>query len=220
MICTSKAKFMSWFTLTKNLLGEGSYSKVYNIIEKTSKREFALKVINAKNPLQLSEAFNEILVVFRADHASIVNIILYFIDISKDGEFQLNLIMEKGKRNLLKEINGRIESKIKKYFSKDEIYELIYCMIKTFSYLQKMNIAHRDIKPENILIFDDFKYKITDFGLSTYNRNHIGNYYAGTLDYAEPKLKKYYVKKLQRFQFDIYKADVFSLGFKMNLKNM
>ena len=39
-------------------------------------------------------------------------------------------------------------------------------LIASFRYLENKKIFHRDVKPENILIGDDFKPKIIDFGLA------------------------------------------------------
>ena len=41
-------------------------------------------------------------------------------------------------------------------------------MILGLEYLHNLGITHRDMKPENILIGDDGKIKIADFGLGNF----------------------------------------------------
>ena len=54
--------------------------------------------------------------------------------------------------------------KEKKYYTENEIIDIIKQIIKPLIYLENEGIAHRDIKPQNILIFENNIYKITDFG--------------------------------------------------------
>jgi serine/threonine protein kinase len=67
--------------------------------------------------------------------------------------------MEKGQCDLkavIKESNGPLD--FKRFFPifRDCIYGL--------SYIHSKNIAHRDIKPANILKFNEYSYKLADYG--------------------------------------------------------
>jgi serine/threonine protein kinase len=44
-------------------------------------------------------------------------------------------------------------------------------LISRFRYLEQKNIFHRDVKPENILIGNDYKPILIDFGLAVDSRN-------------------------------------------------
>lgn len=54
--------------------------------------------------------------------------------------------------------------------SEHEMVEIMRQLIEGLGYLHECGIIHRDLKPENILIetlsADQFRIKITDFGLS------------------------------------------------------
>jgi serine/threonine protein kinase len=53
-----------------------------------------------------------------------------------------------------------------KSFSEDQIGAVCYNVLKGLSYLHGRNVSHRDIKGANILLSEDGKAKITDFGVS------------------------------------------------------
>lgn len=68
-----------------------------------------------------------------------------------------------------------------------------------------MKITHRDIKSHNILLTEDLKVKICDFGLAKYNSELCtGNgQYSGTPSYMAPEMfsKKKYNEKIDIFAF-------------------
>jgi serine/threonine protein kinase len=72
------------------------------------------------------------------------------------------------------------------------------------SYIHKMNVAHRDIKPENVLVDNEYRVKLIDFGLACYNdANLISG--AGSLYYQAPEI-------LHKRPFDGKVADIWALG--------
>ena len=81
-------------------------------------------------------------------------------------------------------------------------------------FLKNMNISHRDIKPQNILIFSNNVFKISDFGEAKSVSNLTG---LGTLKgcelYMSPALYWGYLHGKKNLVHNIYKSDVFSLGY-------
>jgi serine/threonine protein kinase len=57
-------------------------------------------------------------------------------------------------------------------------------------YLKNHKIIHRDIKPENILLDEDMKIKISDFGWSIKSDSNFRKTFCGTYDYLCPEMIK------------------------------
>ena len=77
------------------------------------------------------------------------------------NKYSYYVLMELGERDLEKEINNR--RALKKYYSENELLDIILQLVKTLSLMQKNNITHRDVKPQNILLIKGL-YKLCDFG--------------------------------------------------------
>ncbi len=60
----------------------------------------------------------------------------------------------------------------KHIFSEMEAINLLYDITNGMIFLYQHNIGHRDIKPANILIDQNNKIKITDFGISRILKDH------------------------------------------------
>ncbi len=76
-------------------------------------------------------------------------------------------------------------------------------------YLHGKNISHRDLKPANILMYDDQKVKICDFGLAKVTANAMASISsAGTPMYAAPEL----LGTVRGAKILPYKPDIYSLG--------
>ena len=72
--------------------------------------------------------------------------------------------------------------------SEDEAKIVVYQMFSALDYIHSKGIAHRDLKPENLLLDEQGKVKISDFGLSKYVGNSgIANTPCGSPCYASPE---------------------------------
>jgi serine/threonine protein kinase len=140
------------YTITEQLLGRGSYSKVY-LGYNYENEKCAIKIISyiGLNNSTKEKIIDEAKIMKKLNHKNIIK--LY--DIYEDNS-DVYIIMEYCESNLQLIINKYEEKKVKKYIK--QIVDGLY-------YLQKQNIVHRDIKPANILIKKD-NIKICDFGFA------------------------------------------------------
>lgn len=140
----------------------------------------------------------------------------FFTEFQKKAQFYV--ITEYCQNTLQKDIEQR-KSKNSLY-SDEEQKLIISTLIEGFAYMSAFNIFHRDIKPENIL-FNGAKLKIIDFGLSIIlpsSQTRKGTFpVEGTPTYVSPELQPFLLNKLilgeeVTLEYDLEKADVFSLG--------
>ncbi len=51
------------------------------------------------------------------------------------------------------------------HFTESQIRDMVYQLVVGVEYIHKNKFFHRDLKPDNILLSDDLKLKVSDFGL-------------------------------------------------------
>ena len=97
---------------------------------------------------------------------------------------------------------------------------MLYQIADGLNYLHEKNIIHRDLKCENILINQDNKCQIADFGFARkMEEDSISSTFCGSAAYAAPELlkgtkkqKEYCIKKLIGKMYSSFASDVWSLG--------
>ena len=180
-------------------LGSGSFGRVFLVSHNETQKLFALKVIDKRKLLmsygKLDIIYNEINIHSKLDHENIIK--LY--NIHEDNE-NINIIMEYAENGNLyelisKEDGGLSESKAFDYFI--QVVNAVY-------YLHNNNIIHRDIKPENILIGNDNKIKLCDFGWAKELTLENRSTFCGTVEYMAPEI-------VGSENYD-YSVDIWSLG--------
>lgn len=65
--------------------------------------------------------------------------------------------------------------------------QLLQGILSALSYVHGKQIVHRDLKPSNIMVTEDGRVKIIDFGLSDSNSYEILKQPAGTIGYVSPE---------------------------------
>ena len=139
------------------IVGEGAYGIVYKCKNKETNEFVAIKKFKeSDDEIVLKTMKREIEMLKKIHHENIVEFKEVFI--YKKSVYLVFEYVEKNLLELLQETpNGISPSKIK---------YLIYQLIKAIKYLHSKNIIHRDIKPENLLINEDLKLKLCDFGFA------------------------------------------------------
>lgn len=180
-------KWLSKFEMGE-MLGQGSFGKVYVVTRKSDGKKLALKAIDlSRATAQVIEmAKNEVKSLSRLSHPHVVAYQEHFFD----GEV-LNIVMEYAG-------GGDLESKIRNgrrtetYFSEEQVLRYFTQILKAVHYLHEHKIMHRDLKPLNILLTTSEELKIADFGLSR-PLEHYGEMrktVCGTPIYMSPELQK------------------------------
>ena len=216
--------FGSWYI--KELLGEGSFGKVYEIeredLEITYKA--ALKVIT------IPQSQSEIKSIM-ADGMDEVSITEYYMGFVRDIAHEFEL-MSKMKGNstvvsyedhqvikhkdgigwdilirmeLLTPLFDYVKNNI---MTRKDVIQLGIDICKALELCQKYNIIHRDIKPENIFVSENGDYKLGDFGI------------ARTLEQTSGLLSKkgtqaYMAPEIYREESYGSNVDIYSLGIVM-----
>ena len=165
-------------------IGEGTYGSVWKVRHKITKEIFAIKVMNKENIIRhnMVEQINkEIEIMYKLDHPNIIKLYSHFED---DEHFCL--VMEYASK-------GQLFSLIKKHRKLNQITAKQYLkeIISAIKYLHEKNppIIHRDIKPENILIDQDGKCKLADFGWASFDYGGKNREtYCGTPEYLSPEM--------------------------------
>lgn len=147
------------------LLGEGSYGKVYKVESKDKPGEFyALKKFKdgaAIEGFNIS-AIREIEILKELDHENIEKIIDTFYGINC-----LYIQFEYIECALAKLIRFNYTQK-KQFLKQEDIKGIMLQILRGLAEIHKNGILHRDLAPSNILINKNGLIKIADFGMSRF----------------------------------------------------
>ena len=131
---------------------------------------------------------------------------IYGINFSKD---EFSVLEEIGINSWESEIATM--KKMGKFYSEEDLINIIYQISLSLETLEKRNLCHFNINPQNILVFKDKIYKLTDLEYIQFinEKNLINN----NNNYMSPQLFNYYHNKDKDNVFvDLIKNDVYSLG--------
>ena len=176
-------------------IGEGGMGTVYEAYDKVLKRKVAIKRVRpelVRSAYVREQFLAEARLVALLRHPCIVEIYTVI-----ESESSLYLVFEYVDGQTLEtrlDIDGRLP------FSKaKQIFEYV---CRGLHYAHEQDIIHCDLKPGNIMIYDDDKAKVMDFGVAKkLADNDTGaRTVAGTPAYMAPEQQKGFMRK----QSDIY----------------
>ena len=168
------------------VVGEGAYGVVYKCKNKETGQYVAIKKFKeTEDELVQKTMRRELKMLQMLKHENCVD----FLD-AYSHKGNLYLVFEYVEKNLLEVLeespNGLSPKLIKSF---------VYQMCKAISYLHSNNMIHRDVKPENLLIDENMKLKLCDFGfarkiLLDKNNNNVNPMtdYVATRWYRSPEL--------------------------------
>uniref|UniRef100_A0A4W6EVM1 Serine/threonine-protein kinase DCLK2 n=1 Tax=Lates calcarifer TaxID=8187 RepID=A0A4W6EVM1_LATCA len=164
------------------VIGDGNFAVVKDCMERSTGKEFALKIIDkAKCSGKEHLIENEVAVLRKVKHP---NIIMLIEEVDTPSELYLVMELVKG-GDLFDAITSSA-----KYTERDASI-MVYNLAGALKYLHSMNIVHRDIKPENLLVFEypdgTKSLKLGDFGLATVVEGPLYTV-CGTPTYVAPEI--------------------------------
>ena len=171
-------------SLEDKSIGKGGFGSVWKVRHKITRQIFAIKVINKESIVKqnmIEQTNREIEIMYKLDHPHIIKLYSHFED---DEDFCL--IMQIASK-------GQLYSVIKRLKRLDQRTAAQYMreVISAIKYLHTRNppIIHRDIKPENILLDQDGRCKLADFGWSNFDDGRKNREtYCGTPEYLAPEM--------------------------------
>lgn len=179
-------------------IGKGGFGEVWKVSHKKTNKTYVIKVIDKKtiqNQNLVSQINREIQIMYQVHHPHVMNLVNHFED---DEKFFL--IMPFASR-------GQLYTHLRRQVRFDQRTAAQYMRetIAAVKYLHEQKIMHRDIKPENLLLDENYRIKLSDFGWSNFKDDEdTRKTYCGTPEYLSPEM----VRKLPHD----YSIDIWSLG--------
>lgn len=185
----------------EKVLGQGSYASVKLALEKSTNKRFAIKVYEKyrlTDPHRLNNVKREISILKKLEHQNIIKL-FYALDEKR----QIFLIMEYiGHISL----HAFLKSKPGRKLEEREAKKIFFQIVQAINYCHSKNIVHRDIKLENILLDENLKIKVIDFGFSISSPSSKKlNIFCGTPSYMAPEI-------VNKMMYNGHATDVWALG--------
>ena len=203
-------------------IGAGSYSTVFKahlLADRNGLKKgqiVACKVVDISPETKdrnkrMELVKNELFILEKIKHKHIIQMYEHFI--VEDHKLYLFMDYASG---------GDLSGQLEQFgpFKEDQCRTWFRQIVDGVSYLHGQKIAHRDLKLQNILLDDNKKVMITDFGLSqvSFRKEKEGvrkggiqwsRTYCGTLPYMAPEIVKSYNKTVF---YDPFAADIWALA--------
>lgn len=199
-------------------IGVGGSSIVYRGKDLTTDTPVVLKVIEggASDPMTLNFAMKEVEKIKSLLHPCIPSVLDVFemindsfgvhdlcIVFQDEGGIPLSVKMSKNSRNSDSSRGMRALEPL-------DVANIVIQLITVVDYIHDRKISHRDIKPENLLLLDDGRLKLIDFGSSiSIHSTTNGGRMTGTEEFMAPESL---VRGVEIMILDPLKLDVWAIG--------
>ena len=174
-----KERFRKRYKISSNVIGSGTYSTIYlGTDTQDDNREVAVKHIDTRHLTyqEKRHIMMEISILKKINHGNIVQYIDSYI-----GKTRILIVLEYCP-------DGNLHDHIKcGAITEQDARNIFIQIVDALKYLHSHDIFHRDIKPTNILLVDECKVKLIDFGLATENKN-MSSTMCGSPLYMAPEI--------------------------------
>jgi serine/threonine protein kinase len=174
-------------------IGHGGMAEVYKGFHPALNRYVAVKLLGQSleaDPNFARRFQREAQAIAVLDHPNIVQVFDFGAQpLGPEGDEVHYLVMEYVEgRDLRAEMEGRVSAG--QPFTPDEITHILGQVAGALDYAHQHGVVHRDVKPGNILVTDDGRVVLTDFGLAMLrdraSQATLGNTF-GTPEYIAPE---------------------------------
>jgi len=165
-------------------IGEGAFGVVYHARDVTLDREVALKLLKpliAQDTAFRARFFQEAKAAARLDHPNIV-------DVLEVGE------LEGSPYIAMRLVEGRPLDEIileEGPLPLEKVTDILSQVAEALDYAHQRGVVHRDVKPSNIIVREDGRVVLTDFGLARAREesSYLGSAerLVGTVEYMAPE---------------------------------
>jgi len=169
----------------QGVLGQGGMGTVYRAFDPAIQRSVAIKTVvkSALDPADLQYALSrfrhEAQAVGRLNHSRIAAI----YDYGEEVDLAYIVMEIVTGKSLFQHMQSSVR------FDLREIGEIIRQLLDGLGYAHAQGVIHRDIKPSNVLVTEEGRIKLTDFGiarLDTSKLTHVGEV-MGSPGYMSPE---------------------------------
>ena len=181
---------------------DGEFSKVYKAEDQTTKKKYAIKILNSNSDLE--KEVSMLIKVSKLNNPYIINLKDYGEEYLKNS-LEKYIILEYALNGDFYDYIYETKKGLEEIYAKF-IFKKILDGVKA---IHEIGICHRDLKMNNILVDEYYNPRICDFGFATETQGENGpiklTEYLGTENYAPPEI-------FEEKPYDGIKADIFSLG--------
>ncbi|HZI96690.1 MAG TPA: Stk1 family PASTA domain-containing Ser/Thr kinase [Actinomycetales bacterium] len=182
-------------------IARGGMATVYLATDTRLDREIALKVMHphlADDEQFVARFHREAKSAARMSHPNVVAV----YDQGSDGDTVYLAMEHVAGRTLREEMNGRGP------MTAGEALTLLEPVLDALSAAHRAGVVHRDVKPENVLLTDDGRVKVADFGLAraaSSSGTATTGMLIGTVAYLSPELV---LRGVADARADVYAAGI------------
>ncbi len=188
--------------LIERRVARGGMATVYEATDQRLERPVAIKIMHphlAEDGDFTKRFIQEARQAARLAHPNIVNV----FDQGQDGSITF-IVMEYLPGITLRELLQDFGA-----LTPAQTLDIVRAVLQGLDAAHTAGIVHRDLKPENVLLADDGRIKIADFGLARASTHNTATSQAllGTIAYLSPEL-------ISRGEADL-RSDIYALGIMM-----